>query len=73
MAYNSVEDIVKKIVEKSFPAVGETLAYVRPNHYIEVNSPSADRADVDISRTGDGRKFFMVGFSDWEGGDIVAD
>jgi hypothetical protein len=72
MAYN-IENVIKKIVEKNFPSMGDPISYVKPSHYSELNLVAADNPGTDIQAVGDGRKYFLVGFSNWEGDDIVAE
>ncbi len=73
MANYNIEQIVKRIVERSFPSVGSPIAYAKPSHYIEINNPSVDSLDVDIEKSRDGRFYFVSGFSEWEGDQIVAE
>jgi hypothetical protein len=71
MAYN-IENVIKRIVEKNFPSVGDAISY-KVNRFSEVNTPAADSLNVDIQQVGDGRQYFMVGFSSWEGDHIVSE
>jgi len=73
MARNiNIEEIIKRTVERSFPSLGDHIVLI-PSRFSEVSVAIADSSYSDNQSVGDGRKYFIAGFSKWGAEDIVAE
>jgi hypothetical protein len=70
-----IGEIIRRTVQREFPGVSDPFQFTLPTQYSQLNANAGESNDNDSGAVNDGsgRRFFVIGASEWGGDNLIAE